>query len=77
MDNWKFVELAEKAVADYFNNHKEITDEGWLTPEGSSTGRSSGNVPSTLRRQSVSGMIGLLKLRTAALCAASSVRCAA
>ena len=34
MDNWKFVELAEKAVADYFNNHKEITDEGWLTPEG-------------------------------------------
>ena len=32
MDNQKFVELAEKAVADYFNSHKEITDEGRLTP---------------------------------------------
>ena len=33
MDNQKFVELAKKAVADYFNNHKEITDEGRLMPE--------------------------------------------
>ena len=33
MDNQKFVELAKKAVADYFNSHKEITDEGRLTPE--------------------------------------------
>ena len=33
MDNQKFVELAKKAVVDYFNSHKEITDEGRLTPE--------------------------------------------
>ena len=33
MDNQKFVELAKKAVADYFNNRKEITDEGRLTLE--------------------------------------------
>ena len=33
MDNWKFVKLAKKAVVDYFNSHKEITDEGRLTPE--------------------------------------------
>lgn len=33
MDNQKFVELAKKAVADYFNSHKEIADEGRLTPE--------------------------------------------
>lgn len=30
MDNQKFVEFAKKAVADYFNSHKEITDEGRL-----------------------------------------------
>ena len=28
MDNQKFVEVAKKAVVDYFNSHKEITDEG-------------------------------------------------
>lgn len=33
MDNQKFVEFAKKAVVDYFNNHKEITDEGRLTTE--------------------------------------------
>ena len=33
MDNQKFVELAKKAVADYFNSHKEITDEGRLEEE--------------------------------------------
>ena len=33
MDNQKFVELAKKAVVDYFNSPKEITDEGRLTPE--------------------------------------------
>lgn len=33
MDNQKFVELAKKAVVDYFNSHKEITDKGRLTPE--------------------------------------------
>ena len=33
MDNQKFVELAKKAVADYFNSHEGITDEGRLTPE--------------------------------------------
>lgn len=33
MDNQKFVEFAKKAVADYFNSHKEITDEGRLTTE--------------------------------------------
>lgn len=31
MDNQKFVELAKKAVVDYFNSHKEITDNGRLT----------------------------------------------
>nr|DAF48972.1 MAG TPA: hypothetical protein [Siphoviridae sp. ctnpt50] len=33
MDNQKFVELVKKAVVDYFNSHKEITDNGRLTPE--------------------------------------------
>lgn len=33
MDNQKFVELAKKAVVDYFNSRKEITDEGRLTKE--------------------------------------------
>ena len=33
MDNQKFVELAKKAVVDYFNSHKEITDEGRLEKE--------------------------------------------
>lgn len=33
MDNQKFVEFAKKAVVDYFNGHKEITDEGRLTTE--------------------------------------------
>ena len=33
MDNQKFVELAKKAVVDYFNSCKEITDEGLLTKE--------------------------------------------
>lgn len=33
MDNQKFVELAKKAVVDYFNSHKEITDKGRLTIE--------------------------------------------
>lgn len=33
MDNQNFVKLAKKAVADYFNSHKEITAEGRLTPE--------------------------------------------
>ena len=33
MDNQKFVELAKKAVVDYFNSHKEITDEGRLAKE--------------------------------------------
>ena len=33
MDNQKFVELAKKAVVDYFNSHKEITDEGLLEKE--------------------------------------------
>ena len=33
MDNQKFVELAKKAVVDYFNSRKEITDEGLLTKE--------------------------------------------
>lgn len=33
MDNQKFVELAKKAVVDYFNSHKEITDGGRLTSE--------------------------------------------
>ena len=34
MDNWKFVKLTKKAVVDYFNSHKEITDEGRLAKEG-------------------------------------------
>ena len=33
MDNQKFVELAKKAVVDYFNSHKEITGEGRLAQE--------------------------------------------
>lgn len=33
MDNQKFVELAKKAVVDYFNSRKEITDKGRLTKE--------------------------------------------
>ena len=33
MDNQKFVEFAKKAVTDYFNSHKEITDEGRLKTE--------------------------------------------
>lgn len=33
MDNQKFVELAKKAVVNYFNSRKEITDEGRLTKE--------------------------------------------
>lgn len=33
MDNQKFVELAKRAVADYFNSHEEIIDEGRLTPD--------------------------------------------
>lgn len=33
MDNQKFVEFAKKAVVDYFNSYKEITDEGRLTTE--------------------------------------------
>ena len=33
MDNQKFVEIAKKAVVNYFNSHKEITDEGRLTSE--------------------------------------------
>lgn len=33
MDNQKFVELAKEAVVDYFNSHKEITDEGRLMAE--------------------------------------------
>ena len=33
MDNQKFVELAKKAVVNYFNSHKEITDEGRLAKE--------------------------------------------
>ena len=33
MDNQKFIDLAKKAVVDYFNSHKEITDEGRLEEE--------------------------------------------
>lgn len=33
MDNQKFIEFAKKAVVDYFNSHKEITDEGRLKTE--------------------------------------------
>lgn len=33
MDNQKLVKLAKKAVADYFNSRKEITDEDRLAPE--------------------------------------------
>ena len=33
MDNWKFVKRAKKAVVDYFNSHKESTDEGRLEEE--------------------------------------------
>lgn len=33
MDNQKFVEFSKKTVADYFNSHKEITDEGRLKTE--------------------------------------------
>ena len=31
MDNQKFVELAKKAVADYFNRHRKIADGSRLT----------------------------------------------
>lgn len=33
MDNQKFIKLAKEAVMNYFNGHKEITDEGRLTTE--------------------------------------------
>ena len=33
MDNQKFIELAKKAVVDYFNSYKEITDDGRLEKE--------------------------------------------
>lgn len=33
MNNQKFIELAKEAVVNYFNDHKEITDEGRLTKE--------------------------------------------
>lgn len=32
MDSKVFIELAKKAVADYFNKHKDSTDETVLTP---------------------------------------------
>lgn len=31
MDNQKFVEFAKKAVVDYFNGHRKITDRGRMT----------------------------------------------